>query len=128
MPENVRKLIDEKTFAEIGTLMQDGSPQITTVWIDRDGDTILINTAVGRTKEKNLRRDPRVAISLRGNDNPYRMATIRGKVTEFVTTGADDHIDKLAMKYMGKEKYPWKTPTEQRVIIRITPEHVVSRL
>jgi len=123
----LKELIDGKNFAHIATIMKDGSPQVTTVWIDRDGDTILINTAEGRVKEKNLKRDPRVAISIIGA-NPYSGAWIRGKVVGMTKEGAVEHIDKLAKKYTGVEKYQGYTPNEKRVIIRIEAQHVTERI
>lgn len=108
--------------------MKDGSPQVTTVWIDHEGDTILINTAEGRVKEKNLKRDARIALSIIKNDNPYSGAWIRGKVVEITADGAVEHIDKLAKKYTGVDKYQGYTPNEKRIIIRIEAEHITERL
>ena len=118
------QLLTGKNFAFVSTLMKDGSPQITPTWIDFDGNTILINTAEGRTKQKNVSRDQRVAISIVDQNNPYHMVTIRGKVTEQTSNGADDHIDKLAKRYLGVDKYPFRSPTEKRVIIKVAPENV----
>jgi len=118
------QLLTGKNFAFVSTLMKDGSPQITPTWIDFDGNTILINTAEGRTKQKNVSRDSRVAISIVDQNNPYHMVTIRGKVTEQTSNGADDHIDKLAKRYLGVDKYPFRSPTEKRVIIKVAPENV----
>ena len=99
--EPVVKLLEGKNFAFLATLMRDGSPQITPLWIDLDKDTntILMNTAEGRVKHSNISRDPRIAISVINQSNPYEMVTIRGKVIEQVNQGADEHIDKLAKKY-----------------------------
>lgn len=118
------QLLTGKNFAFVSTLMKDGSPQITPTWIDFDGNTILINTAEGRTKQKNISRDSRVAVSIVDQNNPYHMVTIRGKVTEQTSKGADEHIDKLAKRYLGVDKYPFRSPTEKRVIIKIAPENV----
>ena len=118
------QLLTGKNFAFVSTLMKDGSPQITPTWIDFDGNTILINTAEGRTKQKNVSRDSRVAISIVDQNNPYHMVTIRGKVTEQTSKGADEHIDKLAKRYLGVDKYPFRSPTEKRVIIKVAPENV----
>ena len=122
--DSVTSLLTGKNFAFVATLMKDGSPQITPTWIDFDGKTILINTAEGRIKQKNLSRDQRVAISIVDHNNPYNMVTIRGKVKEQISEGADEHIDKLAKRYLGFDKYPYRTPTEKRIIIKVTPENV----
>ena len=122
--DSVIQLLTGKNFAFVATLMKDGSPQITPTWIDFDGKTILINTAEGRTKQKNVSRDSRVAISIVDNNNPYNMVTIRGKVIEQTSKGVDDHIDKLAKRYLGVDKYPFRSPTEKRVILKVQPENV----
>lgn len=124
--EPVAKLLEGKNFAFLATLMRDGSPQITPVWIDLDKDTntILMNTAEGRVKHSNISRDPRIAISVINQSNPYEMVTIRGKVIEQVNQGADEHIDKLAKKYLGVDKYPLRSPNEKRVILRVNPVKV----
>ncbi len=122
LPEPVRELLDSKNFAHIATVMRDGSPQVTLTWVDRDGDRILINTAEGRTKSANVRRDPRVAISIADQEQPYRAAFIRGRVVDLVHEGAEAHIDKMSRKYHGSD-YTHR-PGEQRVILVIEPEHV----
>lgn len=122
--DSVIRLLTGKNFAFVATLMKDGSPQITPTWIDYDGKTILINTAEGRTKQKNLSRDQRVAISIVDQNNPYNMVTIRGKVIEQTIKGADEHIDKLAKRYLGVDKYPFRSPTEKRIILKVTPEKI----
>lgn len=122
--EEAASLFKGKNFAFVASLMKDGSPQITPVWIDYDGKFILINTAVGRTKQKNFERDSRIAISVVDQNNPYNMVSIRGKVVEQTTASADDHIDNLAKKYLGMEKYPYRSPTEKRIILKIKPEKV----
>ncbi|MGA7898954.1 MAG: PPOX class F420-dependent oxidoreductase [Nitrososphaeraceae archaeon] len=118
--------ISGPNFAFVATLMKDGSPQITPVWIDFDKDTntILINTAEGRVKHKNISRDPRIAISVVNHDNPYEMVTIRGKVIEQIIKDAAEHADKLAKKYLGLDKYPYHSPNEKRIIVKIEPERV----
>ena len=121
-----REIFEGKNFAHLVTLMPDGSPHASPVWVDVDGDTILVNAAEGRVKTKNIRRDPRVAISILDSDEPYRgVVLVRGRVTEVTHDGADDHIDKLAKKYIDKDKYPWRSENEQRVIFKIEPDHVV---
>ena len=121
---SIMQLLTGKNFAFVATLMKDGSPQITPTWIDFDGKIILINTAEGRTKQKNTSRDPRIAISIVDQNDPYNMVTIRGKVIEQTSKGADDHIDKLAKRYLGVDKYPFRSPTEKRIIIKVEPEKV----
>ena len=120
----IAKLFQGKNFASFVTLMNDGSPHVAPTWVDLDGNTILINTARGRVKEKNIRRDNRIALSIYDQENPYNMVTIRGKVTELTEEGADEHIDKLAKKYFGLDKYPNRSPGERRIILKIQPEKI----
>jgi|SRR5918992_969585 PPOX class probable F420-dependent enzyme len=126
--EPVARLFEGKNFAFVSTLMGDGSPQITPTWIDIEKDTdnnILINTAKCRIKQKNVSRDPRIAISVVNQSNPYEMVTIRGKVIEQITQDtAEEHIDKLAKKYLGVDKYPSRSPGEKRVILKVKPEKI----
>ncbi len=124
IPEKYLDLFNKKAFGSLGTLMPDGSPQVTPVWVDRDGDTVLVNTAKGRQKDKNIQRDPRVSVTLIDPDNPYRYLEIRGKVVEATDKGAKDHIDKMAKKYLGVDKYPYAQPGEQRLLLKIRPERV----
>jgi PPOX class probable F420-dependent enzyme len=123
IPEKYRDLFSKRAFASLATLMADGRPQVTPVWIDYDGDHVLFNSAKGRQKDKNVRRDPRVAITLMDPENPYRYLEIRGSVVEITEEGADAHIDKMAKKYLGVDKYPYASAGEQRVIYKIRPEH-----
>ena len=120
----VSKIIQKNSFAFLATLMKDGSPHVSPVWIDVVDNIILINTAKGRIKQRNVSRDPRVSISLIDDENPYSMVTIRGKVIEQTSKGADEHIDKLAKKYLNTEKYPGHSPNMERVILRINPEKI----
>jgi PPOX class probable F420-dependent enzyme len=122
--EPVAKLLQDKNFAFIATLMPDGSPQVTPTWVDAQDNIILINTAEARLKHKNISRDPRVAVSITDRNNPYNMVTIRGKVIERTNQGADEHIDKLAKKYLNVEKYPMKSSDEKRIIVKIKPEKI----
>ena len=124
--EPVEKLLKDKNFAFIATLMPDGSRQITPVWIDIDNNTntILVNTASGRKNLDNISRDPRVAISVANQLNPYEMVAIRGEVVQQDTNSADEHIDKLAKKYLDLDKYPFGTPNEKRVILKIKPDKI----
>ncbi len=126
LSEGIKKLFLEPNFAHLATLMPDGSPQVTPVWVDFADGRILVNTAEGRAKPRNVRRDPRVAISITKQDNPYASAFIRGRVVEIRQEGADELIDKLAKKYIGQDRYPWRQPGEQRLIMVIEPEHVSS--
>ena len=122
--DEVAKLFLEKNLAFLATLMKDGSPQITPTWVDLENNMVLINTAEGRVKQRNVTRDPRVAVSIADQHNVYNMVTIRGRVVEQTTKGADDHIDKLAKKYLGVDKYPFRSPNEKRVILKIKPEKI----
>lgn len=124
LDSGVLTLLEGKNFASFVTLMKDGSPHVAPTWIDHQGDIILINTAKGRVKEKNVRNDPRVAISIYDEANPYHMATIRGRVVDITTSGADDHIDKLAKRYLGLDKYQGRAPGEQRILLKIVAENV----
>ncbi len=124
LPEAVRKLIAEPNFASLATLMPDGAPQVTPMWLDTDGEYLYVNTAEGRQKPRNLGQDPRVAIAVTDRNNPYRHAVVRGRVVSVTREGADEHIDKLAKKYLGQDRYPFRQPGEQRVIVKILPEHV----
>jgi len=126
IPDSHLDLFKKKAFANLVTLMPDGQPQVTPVWVDYDGRNVVINTAEGRQKDKNLKRDGRVALSIMDPDNPYRYLEIRGKVTERTREGADAHIDAMAKKYLGKDKYPFRRPEEVRVIFKIQPEHTTS--
>ncbi|HWC28965.1 MAG TPA: PPOX class F420-dependent oxidoreductase [Dehalococcoidia bacterium] len=123
-----RKLILDKNLAHFVTLMKDGSPQVTPVWVDCDDTHILINTAEGRQKPLNLARDPRVALSVVDADDIYRYIQVRGRVVEVTTEGAFEHISMLGRKYRGDDYVYPQRPGEQRVIIRIEPLHVGGRL
>ena len=126
IPEQYKDLLEKQAFGNLGTLMKDGSPQVTPVWVDYDGKYVRINSAKGRVKDLNIRRDPRVAISLQDPANPYRYLEIRGRVTEITEVGADDHINRLSQKYLGKPVYPFRKPGEVRVVYRIEPHKVSS--
>jgi len=120
-----KELIDGKNFASVATLMQDGSPQVAPLWIDREGDTIILNTTRSRQRTKNLRRDQRVAITVFEQANPYSNVSIRGKAIEITEEGAEEHIDRMSMKYLGKP-YPWedRTPKDPRILIRVEAEYI----
>ncbi|MFQ5949006.1 MAG: PPOX class F420-dependent oxidoreductase, partial [Acidimicrobiia bacterium] len=108
LPDSVKKLLDAPNFAHIATLMPDGSPQATVVWVKRDGDNIIFNTAEGRVKPSNLRRDPRVAVSIHDREDPYLKASIRGRVIDIRQEDGDAVIDELAHKYWGVDGYPYR--------------------
>jgi PPOX class probable F420-dependent enzyme len=123
IPEKYLDLFDKKAFASLATLMPDGTPQVTPVWVDFDGNHILVNSAKGRRKDANMQERPKVAISIMDPDNPYRYLEVRGTVDEITEHGAAAHIDKMAKKYLGMEKYPFAKPGEVRVLYKIKPEH-----
>ena len=120
-PTEYLDLFEKRAFAHLATVMPDGSPQVTPVWIDYDVKHVLVNSAQGRQKDRNMRRDARVAIELIDPDDPYRYVQIRGVVEEITTEGADEHIDKMAKKYRGLDRYPWRRPGEVRVLYKIKP-------
>ena len=122
IPENYKDLFEKKAFANLATLMPDGQPQVTPVWCDFDGMHVIVNSAKGRVKDRNMRRDARVSLALSDPDNPYRYLQLQGKVVEITENGADQHIDRMAKKYLGQDKYPFKQPGEVRVLYKIQPE------
>lgn len=117
-------LTDKKAFAELATVMPDGSPQVTPVWFDYDGTNIRVNTAKGRVKARNMRQGSKVALAIVDPDNAYRYVQVRGTIKRATEEGASDHIDTLAKKYLGKDKYPWHQPGDVRVMYEIAPEKV----
>lgn len=121
IPSDLLELFEKRTFAHLATIMPNGSPQVTPVWCDWDGECVRINSATGRQKDLNMRRNPEVAMSLLDPDNPYRYLEVRGTVIEITTDGADDHIDALAKKYMDADRFPYHSDKEERVIYRIRP-------
>jgi len=122
-PENYRDLFEQKkAFANLATLMPDGSPQVTPVWFDRKDGTFRVNTAKGRVKAKNMKQGSRVALAIMDPDNAYRYVQVRGTVARITEDGADAHIDSLAKKYLGQDKYPFRQPDEVRVMYEITPK------
>ena len=118
-PDQYMDLFQKKAFGAFTTLMPDGSPQTTPVWVDYKNGEVWVNSALGRQKDKNVRRDARVAVTIIDADNPYRYVEVRGKVKEITQTGADAHIDAMAKKYLGQDKYPFRQPGEERVIYKI---------
>jgi PPOX class probable F420-dependent enzyme len=126
LSEKAKKLLKGKNFAFVATVNKDGSPQLTPTWVDTDGENVLVNTALGRQKAKNVERDPRLAIGVYDLANPYDYVSISGKVVKMVTDKeADDHIDKLSMKYTGAPKYKRMNPNEKRVILVVRPSKSV---
>jgi PPOX class probable F420-dependent enzyme len=119
-----QELLKGKNFANVATLRADGSAQVSPVWVDVQDGKPVVNTAEGRAWPRNLERDPRVTLAVQNLENPYEYVEIRGKVAERTHDGADEHIDSLAKKYMDMDSYPLRQPGEQRVIIRVEPEHV----
>jgi PPOX class probable F420-dependent enzyme len=124
IPENFRDLFQKRAFGHIGTLMRDGRPHVSPVWFDFDGTHVRVNSAKGRVKDKNMRQNSHVALSIQDPENPYRYLGVQGEVIEVTENGADAHIDSLAKKYMGVEKYPKRQPGEVRVIYKIRPDRV----
>ena len=123
-----RKMFEDKNFSFIATINKDGSPQVTPTWVDTDGKFILVNVNTTRQKLKNVQTDPRVAISLVDQADPYKAIFVKGKVVS-IEKGkvAEDHIDKMARKYIGQDKYPFRGPGEQRVLLKIEPLKVTTR-
>ena len=121
-----KKFLLDKNFVNLATLMKDGSPQVTPVWVDFDGKHVLVNSEQKRVKVRNMKRDPRVGVAVFDMANPYNFIEIRGRVVDITTDGAADHIDKMAKKYMGQDKYPFNGPGDVRVIIKIEPEKVAG--
>jgi PPOX class probable F420-dependent enzyme len=124
IPDSYKDILNKPGYAHLATLMKDGSPQVTPVWYDFDGTHIRVNSAKGRLKDTNMRRDKQVALSIQDPDNPYRYLAIRGNIDEITENGADDHIDTLAKKYLDKGRYPWSAPGEVRVIYKIRADKV----
>ena len=127
LSDSARKTIDAPNLAFLATVMRDGSPQVTPVWIARENENLTFNTAIGRVKERNIRRDPRVAISIADRDDPYDKVCVRGRVIEIVEgEEADRQIDELAKKYTGNDRYPWRRPGEIRIKVIVEPYSVAE--
>ncbi|MEV7687282.1 PPOX class F420-dependent oxidoreductase [Streptomyces bungoensis] len=130
LSDRLKSLLDDKVFIVLGTLQPDGGPQLSPVWVKRDGDDVLVSTTVDRRKTKNLRRDPRVSVLVQDPDSPYEYAEIRG-TADLTTEGGDALIDELSVKYTGKkyaEFNPASAQDAERVVVRITPQKVVGNL
>jgi PPOX class probable F420-dependent enzyme len=126
LEEQPRKFLDENPYVGVATtLREDGSPHSTIVWVDVEGDKVSFNTALGRAKPKHLEHDPRASVLMVDPNNSYKWVAVSGPA-EVTEEGADAQIDKLAKKYLGKDVYPWHKPEEQRVKVRITPEHITA--
>jgi PPOX class probable F420-dependent enzyme len=126
IPKSHADILKKPSFAHLCTLMPDGSPQSSPVWIDTDGPLLVVNSAEGRLKDENVKRDPRVAISVTDPDNPYRCLMVRGRVSKITNKGADEHINRMAKKYLGADEYPFRQPGEVRVLYYIEPESVAT--
>jgi PPOX class probable F420-dependent enzyme len=129
MPElddEVKTILRGPNFAHVGTVNPDGTAQVNPVWVDVEGDRPVFNTAIGRQKERNLRRDPRVTLEVLDPDNPYGYVEIRG-TAELTEDGADDHIDALSRKYTGQD-YQWHQPGQRRIKVYVNPTKVRSSL
>ena len=122
IPEKYRDLFQKRAFANLATIMPNGSPQVSPVWVDYDGKHVIVNSAKGRQKDRNMRRQPHVALTVMDPENPYRYLEVRGRVAEITEKGADAHIDKMAKKYLNQDKYPGRQPGEVRVLYKIEPE------
>ncbi len=128
IPSSHLDLFEKKAFANLATVMPDGTPQVTPIWFDWDGKHLLVNSARGRIKDRNMRRNPAVAVAILDPENPYRYLEVRGRVVEITEKGAEEHIDALAKKYLGVDKYPYRAAGEVRVIYKIKPETVSKRM
>ena len=124
MEQKAIDLFGAKNLVFIATVMKDGSPQLSPVWANYENDHIMINTAEGRIKHKNILRDPRVAVSVVSKDNPLDMTTIRGKVKEIIPDYDYKHADRLTKQYMGRDHYPFKRDDEKRIVLKIKPDKV----
>ena len=124
LPDSHADLLQKKAFAALATVGANGAPQVTPVWFDDDGRHLRFNTAKGRVKDKNLRRAPAVALSIQDPDDPYRYVQVRGRVVGVTEEGADAHIDALAKKYLGADRFPGHRPGEVRVIYTVAVDRV----
>lgn len=125
LTDKQREFLEQPYVGEVTTLRNDGSPHTTVVWVDTDTDVVTFNTAVGRVKERNIRRDPRVSLIVVDPEDAYKWISVTGEA-ELTTDGADAQIDKLSKKYLGRDEYPWRNPAEQRISVRIHPRRVDS--
>ena len=124
LSEKQAELFRGKNWGTVVTLRQDGSPHATPVWIDTDGENVLFNTAIGRAKERHLRRDPRVSVTVLPAENQQAGYVSVSGTAELTEEGAKEHIDSLAQKYLGQDEYPYLQPGERRVIVKVKPETI----
>jgi PPOX class probable F420-dependent enzyme len=127
LSEKARDLIARPVLASLATLNGDGSPQITPLWVDRDGDDVVFNTAEGRKKARNMEKDARVAVTVIDPDDQYNVIAFRGTVVDVTTDGADAHIDSLAKKYLGVDEYPMRREGEVRIKVRVRTDHIAMQ-
>lgn len=127
IPENALDLFQKPALANFATIMPDGTPQVTPVWVDFDGTYVLINTADGRRKVLNVQQNPKVGLDIVDPENAWHWLSVRGHVVELTHENADAHIDKMSQKYTGQEKYGFAQPGEVRVIIKIQPDRVLAQ-
>ena len=123
LPDSAKKLLQDKAYGHVVTVGANGRPQTTMVWVDAEGDEVLFNTAEGRKKQQNLRRDPKVIISVQDRNNPQAYLLVHGTAT-ITEAGADAHIDKLTKRFLGIEKYPYRQPGEKRVMVRVAVDRL----
>ncbi len=127
IPARFLELFQKKSFGHLATLLPNGTPQTSPVWVDFDDTYVLVNSARGRLKDKNMRQRPQVALSIQDPDDPYRYLEVRGRVVEITEQGAEEHIDRLAKRYLGLDRYPYRQPGEVRVIYKIKPERTSTQ-
>ena len=128
LTESARRMLEGKNFVYLATVNPDGTPQVTPTWVDTDGKFVLVNTAIGRVKHRNVKKNPNVALAITDQNDPYDLVVIRGRVVEQLTGPvAEEHIDKMERKYRGVDKYRNRRPGEHRVILKIEPNRVISR-
>jgi len=124
LKDNDREHLDKPNFCHVATLREDGSVHAALVWVDHEGDRIVINSAAGRAWPANLERDPRVTLTIPDHENPYAYLSIRGRLVDTTEEGADAHADAMAKKYMGVDEYPFRQPGEQRIILKFDVEKI----
>jgi PPOX class probable F420-dependent enzyme len=122
-----RELLEARNFCHVATIDSDGTPHVAVVWVDVNGSDVLLNGAEGREWPENLRRDPRVTLTVVNHENPYEYVSIDGRVVEMTHDGADDHIDRMSQKYFGKKRYPDASPDQTRLLIRVRPDKISVR-
>ncbi|MFB3127025.1 MAG: PPOX class F420-dependent oxidoreductase [Candidatus Acidiferrales bacterium] len=127
IPARFLELFQKKSFGHLATLLPNGTPQTSPVWVDFDDTYVLVNSARGRLKDKNMRQRPQVALSIQDPDDPYRYLEVRGRVVEITEQGAEEHIDRLAKRYLGLDRYPYRQPGEVRIIYKIKPERTSTQ-